>query len=409
MLKTEFYETAVQRGFYGTERSGLYGKKDNVRKYWEDVFIKLSIRPALEHILQQKEKIRVLDLGCGGGEGIELLTHIPPHDPLTTRHKDFLLTKADLELYKGIDISPAMINQGKENYPNYPQIQFLQADLGKGFPCTTDAPYDIYFSSYSSLSHLTYQELQQLTRQIFTHVGERGYMVFDLHGRFSPQWPKYWGASCQRQLPYNMAYLLPPDEQVPENFDWFNLTYWSGEELIQLIESTARATHRTAQILTIQDRSILVGRHMDTCIFKPERHYFRRQVNRLFDLDYRGELNKLDADLDYLNDVKDIHPQAWQRIVEYGRQWQKVVCMVQLLMSSKNAEVKKFIESQTELIAEELKMLAWLYRNAERFPVVDFWASIMGPQVACVLRNLELNLPRGLGCGHGLFCLVEIT
>jgi len=54
-------------------------------------------------------------------------------------------------------------------------------------------------------------------------------------------------------------------------------------------------------------------------------------------------------------------------------------------------------------------MLAWIFRNAARFPVVDFWASVMGPQVACVLRNLEFLLPRGLGCGHGLLCVVEIT
>ena len=47
-------------------------------------------------------------------------------------------------------------------------------------------------------------------------------------------------------------------------------------------------------------------------------------------------------------------------------------------------------------------------RNADRFPVFDFWASIMRPQVACVLRNHELNLPDGLGCGHSLFCVVEI-
>jgi hypothetical protein len=32
----------------------------------------------------------------------------------------------------------------------------------------------------------------------------------------------------------------------------------------------------------------------------------------------------------------------------------------------------------------------------------------MGPQVGCVLRNLEFSLPQGIGCGHGLFCVVEI-
>ncbi len=70
--------------------------------------------------------------------------------------------------------------------------------------------------------------------------------------------------------------------------------------------------------------------------------------------------------------------------------------------------IKELIETTEEVLAEELKMLTWLFRNQQRFPVDNFWASIMGPQLACVLRNLELNLPDGLGCGHGLFCIVEI-
>ncbi|MCK9426547.1 MAG: hypothetical protein M0Q21_10955 [Ignavibacteriaceae bacterium] len=60
-------------------------------------------------------------------------------------------------------------------------------------------------------------------------------------------------------------------------------------------------------------------------------------------------------------------------------------------------------------LKEELQMLQWLEGNSSRFPVVDFWASIMGPQVACVLRNLEFGLPEGLGCGHGLFCTIEVN
>ena len=78
-------------------------------------------------------------------------------------------------------------------------------------------------------------------------------------------------------------------------------------------------------------------------------------------------------------------------------------------MNLDNPRVKQIIESSTGQLTDELKMLAWLFRNADRFPVVDFWASIMGPQVACILRNLELSLPDGIGCGHSLFCIVEVN
>jgi hypothetical protein len=205
-----------------------------------------------------------------------------------------------------------------------------------------------------------------------------------------------------------MAYLLPPQEQDPEKIKWFDVTYYSGLELSQLIESAARAAGKKAKIITMRDRSIFVGRHMDTCLFKKQRHQIRTEVNRLFDHGYRGRISGLSFDIGYLEEVKEVNHQAWTRIFDYYNRWQTVVNTLHALMSANNTEVKRIIESSSEILADELKMLAWLYRNADRFPVVDFWASVIGPQVACILRNLELSLPEGLGCGHGLVCIVEI-
>ncbi|MCX5632410.1 MAG: class I SAM-dependent methyltransferase [Phycisphaerae bacterium] len=408
MPRTKFYEIVVKRGFYGVSESGLCGKKDNVRKFWEDVFIKMSIRPAIEQLLEQKDKIRVIDLGCGSGEGLELLTHIPPSTAVKKVNKEFVIVEGDIEIYQGVDISPAMIKQGKQNYSNLPQADFVEADLSEGFPFMQNAPYDIYFSSYASLSHLNYAELEHLTEQIFSHISSRGYMVFDLHGRYSPEWPGYWSKDCHLQLPYTMAYLLPPQEQDPNKIKWFDVTYYSGSELIGLIESVADASGKKVKIINMRDRSIFVGRHMDTSLFKKQRHSIRTEVNRLFDHGYRGRISGLGFDIDYLEEVKDVNHQAWTRIHDYYNLWQTVVNTLHALMNANNTEVRKIIESSPEILADELKMLAWLYRNADRFPVVDFWASVMGPQVACILRNLEFSLPQGLGCGHSLFCIVEI-
>lgn len=408
MPRTEFYESAVRHGYYGVDKSGLFGKKDNVRKYWEDVSIKMSIRPAIERILEHKNKIRIVDLGCGSGEGLELLTHIPPSDPVKTVNKEFVIVEEDIELYKGVDISPAMLEQGKHNYPHLAQVEFVQGDLSEGFPFVKDDPYDIYFSSYASQSHLTFGELGHLTSEIFSHISERGYLMFDLFGRNSPEWPKYWAQDCQRVLPYTMAYLLPPEERNPEKIEWFDVTYWTGPELVALIESASKSAKRKARIVTMRDRSILVGRHMDTGIFKKQGHQSRIAVNRLFDRNCRGQISGLNIDINYLEEAKEASPQGWARIHDYYDQWQAVVNVLVALMCTNNAEVKRIIESSAPAIADELKMLAWLYRNADRFPAIDFWASIMGPQVACVLRNLEFSLPDGLGCGHGLFCVVEV-
>ncbi len=406
MLKTEFFETAVQHGFYGLDKSNLHGKKDNVRKYWEDTFIKLAMQPFVERLLNQKQKIRIVDLGCGSGEGIELLTHIPP----SYTNKNFLLDLAEIEVYEGVDISPAMVEQGKRNYAGLPQVHFSQADLSQGFPLLAQEPYDIYFSSYCALPHLTPPELEQLLCQMLSHI-EHGYIAFDLYGLYSPEWPGYWDKDSTTPHPYTMAYLLPPTEQIAEKVDWFEVFFWSGSALTALLDKVIKITGKNARIVTLQDRSILIGRHMDTALFKQQRHQLRYQVNRLFDRDYKGETAGLMLNLAYLDEVKASAPVAWERIMDYGKQWQTVIAMLDALEQANNGGIKRLIET-TELthdsLADDLKMLAWLYRNMDRFPVVDFWASVLGPQVACVLRNLELALPEGVGCGHALFCVLGV-
>jgi SAM-dependent methyltransferase len=407
--RTEFFEMAVKAGFYGIERSGVFGKKDNVRKYWEDVFIKTFIRPSLESLLARTDKLRIVDLGAGSGEGMELLTHIPPLRPVdSSTSNPFLLSDDHIGIYEGLDLSPAMVAQGRVNYQDRDYVRFMEADLTEGFPLSDEPPFNVYFSSYCSLSHLTRGELEQLSSQIFTHALDGSVVVYDLYGRLSPEWPLYWSQSAREQLPYNMGYLLSPQEQESGNVDSFDVTFWTAPELIETIQRASAAAAVKINMLTLKDRSILVGRHMDTNYFKPMRLKGRNQVNHLFDRDYRGNIAGLTLDLSYLDACRDASPEAYRRIHDYYSAWSSVVAILDALMRGDNPRVRQLIESSPESLADDLKMLAWLYRNADRFPVVDFWASVMGPQVACVLRNLEFNLPNGVGCGHSLCAIVQV-
>jgi len=411
VLKTEFYETAVRQGFYGIDEGGIAGKKDNVRKYWEDVFIKLSLREAVASLLAEKGgALRIVDLGAGSGEGLDLLTHIPiPAQGATGLATHFVLSQEQIAKYVGVDISPAMVVQGRANYAGRANVRFEEADLGDGFPLEGESPFDIYFSSYSSLSHITDAELAALTRQIMRHARGRAFLVYDLFGRFSPEWPQYWAADAREQRPYNMAYLLRPEERTAERIENFPVTYWSAAELEALVAEAAHATGRRATVKVLKDRSILVGRHMDTGLFNAHPRDVRRAVNCLFERDYRGDAAHLGVDLKFLDAYRNVRPEAHEQIRQHHADWMTVVCTYTALATSDNTTVKRLIESARPDLSEELKMLAWVFRNAARFPVVDFWASVMGPQVACVLRNLEYALPRGLGCGHGLLAVVEIT
>lgn len=406
--RTEFFETAVKLGFYGLDKGGLFGKHDYVRKFWEDTVTKRVILPPLERLWRRRGRLRVVDLGCGSGEGLELISHIPYPANQEPPRSGFLLWRDDLEEYVGVDISPSMIAQGRENYGGLDNVRFIEHDLSQGFPLMAGPPYDLYFSSYSSMSHLSLQQLQSLLKQIFTHIQDEAYVLLDLLGRLSSEWPSYWDRTCRETLPYNMAYLVPSDRRSVESFDSYQVAFWSADEIVEVARDAAAAAARALEI-ACRDRSILVGRHMETGMFNGAPLQLRQQVNRLFHRGYRGEPEKLRCDLSFLTPFKEIQPLAYERILRYVEQWNTVVSLMTALMGSHDAEVRNIIETASGTLADDLKMLAWLHRSADRFPVADFWASIMGPQIACVLRNLEFTLPGGLGCGHGLLCLIKVN
>jgi len=159
--------------------------------------------------------------------------------------------------------------------------------------------------------------------------------------------------------------------------------------------------------LALRDRSILLGRHIGTGQFNGRPQRVRTSVNRLFHRDYRGEPRDLLVDLDHLREFAGVQPGAFERILRYREQWSSVVNFVAALLAGSDADARYMIDSSESPVAEELQSLAWLHGNADRFSVADFWASVLGPQVACVLRNLEM-VPEGLGCGHGLLGVVRI-
>ncbi len=406
--RAEFYEVAVGAGFYGPDDSSLTGKKDNVRKFWEDMSIKLSLREVLEDLRTRRGPLRVVDLGCGSGEGFALLTHIPAHPHGAPQVRDFLLLPTDVGAYVGLDLSPSMVAQGQRNHAAYPQTQFIEGDLSQGFPLADQPPFDLYFSSYASLSHLTPADLLRLVNQIARHVDREAFMVFDLLGQLSPEWPKYWREPAPAVQPYNMAYLLKAEERTPDQINWFNCCFWTAAELRGLLAQAAQQAECRIDIQVMADRAVLVGRHIDTGLFNAHPHPWRYQVNRLLDHGYRGQVEQLRITLDHLEPWRAAAPAAWERISDYARRWNTVIALLEALMQRRDDAVRRLIEAAEPPLADELKMLAWLCRNGERFPVADYWASIVGPQVALVLRSIEQSYGDAVGCGHGLFCVARI-
>ena len=77
------YSEAVKSGLY-EKQSGLVGKYDNVRRYWEDEITRMYLRPYLQKLIDRNQslmrRLRILDLGCGSADGYELLTGVRQRD-----------------------------------------------------------------------------------------------------------------------------------------------------------------------------------------------------------------------------------------------------------------------------------------------------------------------------------------
>ncbi len=408
--RSEFYDKALALGFYGNEESGLTGKKDNVRKFWEEISIKVYCRFLIEKNVDEGRKFSVLDMGSGTGEGYRLLTHIPPTNPKDAVEKEFLISPKDIKKYVGIESERTLIDQTKLRYRNRDSHKFLLGDTANGLPNSALElePFDIYFSAFSSLSHLTPEQMENLLTQIFSHSKKGSVVFFEVFGKYSPEWPGYWSKQ-EVMLPYTFGYLIPAEERKKENIEWFLASFWSPEALKSTIKSAEQRSGRKVKLTFMTDRSVFVGRHMDTGLLSSRRVPIRFQVNRLFDHGYRGETKHLEINMSHLKHLKLSHPEVWNRLFQFQINWNRVIYILGALVNHKDTKIKKFIEDADKVdMSDDLKFLVWLFRNADRFPVADFWSSVLGPQVAVALRNIEMSYTEGLGCGHGLMCGMEV-
>ena len=407
------YADTVARGFYGKNLGGLFGKYDNVRAHWEDAMTRVALRPfvreRVERCVRAGRGVRILDLGCGAGQGYEQLIRIDSRDlDLADEHR-YVLRPEQIELYLGLDLSEAMIEKGRENYHGLQSVKFDVADLREGLgKVRTQAPFDIYFSSYGALSHLEAAALRRCLRDVAAHANQGAIVVLDLLGRFSPEWPGYWSASTEEEKvrPYSMSYLYPPSERQSGAVEKFPIRFWTGDEIRELAAQVSEDSGVNVGVCELLDRSIFVGRHTDTNEYGTSLPPLRSRVNQLYEQNIRTNLEQLRVfyrDVPGADDLNRFFRSAttcWNVLVDFTIERLRGT-RLNLVDLDGWRDFRPELQMALMTIDRIIDGVAWI-------DVGDVRANVIEPQLAYCLRRMQHRIQEGRGCGHGLVAVLQI-
>jgi len=414
------YSEAVKSGLYA-KKTGLVGKYDNVRRYWEDEitrqFLRLHLQKLIKRSRSQMRRLRILDLGCGSADGYELLAGIRHRDPSLQDVEVDLLTPDVLGLYKGIDLNEHLIIQARESYGNNPKITFEQVDFTKGLPISkSEKPYDLYFTSYGTCSHHNEDRtLIRLLIDIAKRTEEYCVIVCDWIGRYSYEWQSLWtnDLSKNRNINYVMSYIYEREEreQRRDELQHLNLRLISHKEAESIVTKAGEKAGIEIKPLVYFDRSIFTGRHMDTAEYNPHAQPIRQAVNSLHEANQRTNLHSLLIDyvpkqgFDFLNNYFERLQMCWNILVHYVEKLLLTYDEKQRLFDPDPLAIPSSyppaLREMMERMRQVIDGVGWLGIGLPRENIIE-------PQLGYALRYLVTNLQQGQGCAHGLVGIFEV-
>ncbi len=406
------YSAAVNSGQY-IKKTGLNGKYDNVRRFWEDEVTRLFIRPYLKEAMDRKterlERLRILDVGCGGGDGYDLLMGITAKDVGIYEYAVDLINPEQLGFYRGIDINPDLIEQAREQHSHNSKVVFECGDcFDSSF--TNSKPFDVYFTSYGTISHFTADQTAALISDIAEHSENDAILIIDWLGRFSYEWQDLWSADRKEQfMDYRISYIYPPEERAAADIQSFPLKLICREGATAIINDASKRSGVEIKVKKFFDRSIFVGRHIDTAEYNRNCPPLREAVNSLLEPNLRTDLNTLIVDyvpregFRELNRFFDKFSSSWNTLVNHTIEF-----LANFGDETVNTECGSDIyHFYPEPLKQAVQTMEKVVKSTGGLPG-DSRANIIEPQLAYALRKLEMELQAGDGVGHGLVGVFEI-
>jgi SAM-dependent methyltransferase len=417
MGERKAYSQAADTGKYD-KATGLLGKYDNVRRFWEDQITGIFLRPALNEVVKRKrrqlERIRIVDLGCGSGDGYDLLMGVTTKDPGIYEWVTEVFTPDMLKEYVGLDINEDLLAQAEAHYGQHPKVQFIQGDMSDGLPeaLKEREPFDIYFTSYGTYSHFNHEQTVKLIKDICTHADDGALLIGDWLGRYSYEWQDLWDQPADQEyfMDYRISYIYPEEERDRADVATFPLRLVTRDEVMKMIDHACRECGADIKPLNFFDRSVLIGRHMDTGDYNKNCPRMRTAVNSLFEGYLRTDLESLLVDYvprqgcDHLNNFFEMFFMSCNALIQYT---------ISLLSEydSESGKLKKapqMLPFRPDPLKEAMHTMRKVIEGVGWLTWGDVRANFIEPHLGFSLRRLEMELQPGTGVGHGFVGVFQI-
>jgi len=406
MEEKDAYDEALKSGQY-QKPGGLRGKYDNVRRFWEDEQLGLYLRPYLEELVASRKergaRLRILDLGCGSGDGLEMLASINRSHSSISDHDIKIIPPSMIESYQGIDMNEELLRQAQSIYRGKPNLFFSLADFNN-CELVTQQPYDLYLANYGGLSHNRDEQTVSLLSRIARRAKQGAIIVIDWLGRFSYEWQTLWTADFEHNqwMDYVISYLYSGGDDPKRSLTHFPLRIMGRSEVMRIYEQVREKVNGDITLLELADRSSLVGRHMDTAQYNPHCQPLRRMVNSLFEPNLGTSLDELIVryvpreGFDEINDYYQCLTEYWNYLVYYTKA---------LLGQDSLPEAPPRVPA---IVKRALGTMRKIARVATSTKIGNPRAGLVEPQLGLCLQQIEMGVQKGLGCGHGLVAIFRL-
>jgi len=371
------YNEALSSGQY-EKPGGLIGKYDNARRFWEDEQLGLYLRPYLERMVARKqnrrEKLHIMDIGCGSGDGFEFITSIDKSQSPISQHDSRLITPSTVELYTGVDINDGLVKQAQGTYGNRDNMEFIVSDFND-YPFTEGPPYDVYLANYGTFSHNTDEQTTKILNKLARHSDNGAIIAIDWLGRYSYEWQSLWTRDLKNNqwMDYVISYIYTEDERETQDLTAFALRI-VGRAEVQHIYHQAKKMGGGALVL-----------------------------RKLVDRSSSTNLDELMIDYVPMEGFDEVN--AYHR--ELTRWWNYLIACIKALLEKK--ATPEAPARTPGVVTRALSAMKKTIRSADRIKIGNPRSSLIEPQLGYCLRELEIGLQKGLGCGHGLVAIFEIV